>query len=381
MNEAWKEDSQSLRAEVTVLQQQVQALLMAQQPRTSTDRRRRVFKSIRFIWLPFGISLATVSALYGAGAMDALFIDQQGRIGIGTTTPEHVVDIRSKDTTTPFSIDNALYLGNYNGTVSISNNAYRNERGAWQLKNEQKKAFTLELQDSGKLELYGTATNGQADWQQLATFDGADKKIVFPVALNLNSSLSVSGDIWYQGHKFVLETGMFKNFYNVEATSDQRLKKDITPLTHAAEKVRRLGAVTYHWNDDGLRHFTRDIETTVSAGPQATLEEHQKAWQAEREKRYQALASTNVGVLAQEVEAVLPEAVSTDENGYKSVKYHYLTALLIAAFKEQENAAQAQARIVEQHEQEIARLRAATRIVYQPDPERAGQLPHAVQAQ
>ena len=231
------------------------------------------------------------------------------------------------------------------------------------------------------MELYGTATNGQADWQQLATFDGADKKIVFPVALNLNSSLSVSGDIWYQGHKFVLETGMFKNFYNVEATSDQRLKKDITPLTHAAEKVRRLSAVTYHWNDDALRHFTRDIETTVSAGPQATLEEHQKAWQAEREKRYQALASTNVGVLAQEVEAVLPEAVSTDENGYKSVKYHYLTALLIAAFKEQENAAQAQARIVEQHEQEIARLRAATRIVYQPDPERAGQLPHAVQAQ
>lgn len=379
VSERWERECQALKAEVKALQQQLQALT-AQPVGVNAPARRRVSRSVKWL-LSICILLGGGGVLHGEGAMDALFIDQQGRIGIGTTTPEHVVDIRSKDTTTPFSIDNALYLGNYNGTVSISNNAYRNERGAWQPKNEQKKAFTLELQDSGKLELYGTATNGQADWQQLATFDGADKKIVFPVALNLNSSLSVSGDIWYQGHKFVLETGMFKNFYNVEATSDQRLKKDITPLTHAAEKVRRLSAVTYHWNDDGLRHFTRDIETTVSAGPQATLEEHQKAWQAEREKRYQALASTNVGVLAQEVEAVLPEAVSTDENGYKSVKYHYLTALLIAAFKEQENAAQAQARIVEQHEQEIARLRAATRIVYQPDPERAGQLPHAVQAQ
>ena len=143
----------------------------------------------------------------------------------------------------------------------------------------------------------------------------------------------------------------------MEATSDQRLKKDITPLTHAAEKVRRLSAVTYHWNDDALRPFHRDIETTVSAGPQAAAKNTRKPGKPNAKNAAQALASTNVGVLAQEVEAVLPEAVSTDENGYKSVKYHYLTALLIAAFKEQEHAAQAQARIVEQHEQEIARLR------------------------
>jgi hypothetical protein len=157
-----------------------------------------------------------------------------------------------------------------------------------------------------------------------------------------------------------LAEGAFKNSWNVEATSDRRLKKDIEPITNAAEKVRQLSAVTYHWNDDALRYFTRDIETTVSAGPHATAEENKKAWQAERDKRYKALASSNVGVVAQEVEAVLPEAVSTDENGYKSVKYHYLTTLLIAAFKEQEKAAQAQARLVAQQQQEIARLTAAT---------------------
>jgi microcystin-dependent protein len=186
VNEAWKEDSQSLRAEVTVLQQQVQALLMAQQPRASTDIRRRVFKSIRFIWLPFGITLAAVSALYGAGAMDALFIDQQGRIGIGTTTPEHVVDIRSKDTKTPFSIDNALYLDNHNGTVRITNNAFVNDGGQWQIKDAQKKAFTLELRDSGMLELYGTTTNGEANWRKMATFDAPNNAISFQAPVTLN---------------------------------------------------------------------------------------------------------------------------------------------------------------------------------------------------
>ncbi|MBO7434260.1 MAG: tail fiber domain-containing protein, partial [Salinivirgaceae bacterium] len=42
----------------------------------------------------------------------------------------------------------------------------------------------------------------------------------------------------------------------------------------------------------------------------------------------------HVGVLAQEVEAVLPEAVETGEDGYKSVNYSNITPLLIEAVKE-----------------------------------------------
>jgi D-alanyl-D-alanine dipeptidase len=40
------------------------------------------------------------------------------------------------------------------------------------------------------------------------------------------------------------------------------------------------------------------------------------------------------GVIAQEVEAVLPEVVKTNEDGMKSVAYGNLTALLIEAVKE-----------------------------------------------
>ena len=42
----------------------------------------------------------------------------------------------------------------------------------------------------------------------------------------------------------------------------------------------------------------------------------------------------DVGVIAQEVEAVLPEIVATNNEGYKAVRYERLTALLIEAVKE-----------------------------------------------
>jgi hypothetical protein len=42
----------------------------------------------------------------------------------------------------------------------------------------------------------------------------------------------------------------------------------------------------------------------------------------------------DVGVIAQEVEAVLPEIVATRNTGYKAVRYEKLVALLIEAVKE-----------------------------------------------
>ena len=44
----------------------------------------------------------------------------------------------------------------------------------------------------------------------------------------------------------------------------------------------------------------------------------------------------DVGVIAQEVEEILPEAVTTREDGYKAVKYEKLVPLLIESVKEQQ---------------------------------------------
>jgi hypothetical protein len=45
----------------------------------------------------------------------------------------------------------------------------------------------------------------------------------------------------------------------------------------------------------------------------------------------------DIGVIAQEVEKIFPEIVTTRDNGYKAVKYEKLTAILIEAVKELTN--------------------------------------------
>ena len=101
--------------------------------------------------------------------------------------------------------------------------------------------------------------------------------------------------------------------------SDKRLKKNIQIIDHALDKVKRISGVTFQSNDEAAKYGYTN-------------------------------ANTQVGVIAQEIEAVLPEVVvpapfdiGQDENGfeyslsgqnYKTVQYDKLVPLLIEAIKE-----------------------------------------------
>ncbi|MCZ6820330.1 MAG: tail fiber domain-containing protein [Calditrichaeota bacterium] len=87
-------------------------------------------------------------------------------------------------------------------------------------------------------------------------------------------------------------------------SSDRRLKKNITTLDGALEKVLHLRGVSFEWKKDGARN----------RNPQQGVQ---------------------IGLVAQEVETVVPELVKTDSEGYKTVAYSNVTALLIEAVKEQ----------------------------------------------
>jgi hypothetical protein len=89
------------------------------------------------------------------------------------------------------------------------------------------------------------------------------------------------------------------------STSDKRLKENITPIANALEKVRSLTGVEFDWKEE-----TKSVHG---------YEGH------------------DVGVIAQDVQAVLPEAVRTNETGYLSVRYEKMIALLIEANKELAN--------------------------------------------
>ncbi len=88
-------------------------------------------------------------------------------------------------------------------------------------------------------------------------------------------------------------------------SSDVRWKKDITTLNNGLNKVLNMRGVEYLWKEDspfGKGDRTRQL-----------------------------------GFVAQEVESVIPELVTTDPNGFKSVKYANITAVLVEAVKEQQS--------------------------------------------
>ena len=128
----------------------------------------------------------------------------------------------------------------------------------------------------------------------------------------------------------------FAGIYDAPAPSDARLKTALRPLRHALQKVLELQGVRYRWGERGLEYLTRDVERGLTAGPNATEEQNRQLRAAERQKAVDALSGERIGLVAQDVETVLPEVVQEDEDGYKHIRYPHLTALLVEAIKEQD---------------------------------------------
>jgi hypothetical protein len=87
------------------------------------------------------------------------------------------------------------------------------------------------------------------------------------------------------------------------ASSDKRLKDNIELISNPIKKVQSLKGVTWNWNDKA-------------------------------DKLQQSLPT--VGVVAQDVEKVLPQLVTNKNDGFKGVDYAKLTGLLIEAIKDQQ---------------------------------------------
>jgi len=108
----------------------------------------------------------------------------------------------------------------------------------------------------------------------------------FTTGLNVTGAITATGDI--------------TAFY----TSDKNLKQNIVNIDNSLDKVSKLNGVYYNWTKEAL------------------------------EKNTHLKDEKEVGVIAQDVEAVLPELVATREDGSKAVRYERLCAVLIESIKE-----------------------------------------------
>lgn len=91
-------------------------------------------------------------------------------------------------------------------------------------------------------------------------------------------------------------------------SSDERLKENVVNISNPLEKLALLNGVTFDWKDSYIES---------QGGLDAMF-----------------VRKNDVGIIAQDLEKVLPQLVAERDDGYKAVKYDRIVALLIEAVKE-----------------------------------------------
>ena len=285
-------------------------------------------------------------------------IDSSGNVGIGTTSPSTLMHITGNSGSSDgihFIAENTRAAGGPAGIVMKSNH------GDWKIINSQTVADAIEFIDgsagatrmlidsSGNL-LVGTTSSstttqgarlkpsGRGDFTanggtcsimnrltndgQILTFQKGGTEVGavttynntiqygggLGAALYLDTAAYLPANAGGRSHNTIdLGNGTYKykdayfngtvNAANFNTTSDATLKTNVETLTGSLDAVKALRGVSFDWIESG---------------------------------------NSDVGVIAQEVEAVVPDVVSTDDQGIKSVKYGNLVGVLIEAIKEQQ---------------------------------------------
>ena len=167
----------------------------------------------------------------------------------------------------------------------------------------------LRIASSGQIGLgganYGTSgqvitSNGSGSaptWQDAGVTlndDTSTNSNMFPMFASSSSGTLTTAKVSSSKLTYNPSTGRLTST-SVNSSSDENLKKDITSVGSALDKVKKLRGVDYTWKDTNEK---------------------------------------GKGVIAQELQEVFPELVSEEPNGYLSVNYNGLIAVLIEAIKE-----------------------------------------------
>jgi hypothetical protein len=141
--------------------------------------------------------------------------------------------------------------------------------------------------------------NGEAN----LTFDGSELGLAGD--LTMNGDLNVTGGSLGVGVTANATNGRIDASNDIVAysSSDKRWKTNIKLIESPLEKLQKLSGVEFDWIEDWEVHGN---------------------------------VGNDVGVIAQEVELVLPQAVQIRDSGMKAVRYEKIIPLLIETIKEQQ---------------------------------------------
>jgi len=219
-----------------------------------------------------------------------LVLDSAGNVGIGTTAPAYALDVDGTINGTDVLIGGSAITG---GDASYDSSASSPADAVWVDNNgnvgigTNSPEMLLDVTGAGDTGgIIASDSNSNPGFMYFRS--GSSGRVGIGALGNTDDYISMSA------------TTIGQNGSSIHTASDVRLKKNITTITDALTKTLALRGVNFEWID-------------VSNGSEPGI---------------------HMGMIAQEVEAVVPEVAGEFDNGYKMVKYDKIVPLLIEAIKE-----------------------------------------------
>ncbi|WAC13753.1 tail fiber domain-containing protein [Dyadobacter pollutisoli] len=233
-------------------------------------------------WASFVTGVSTISKSYG-GTVVGIANDIQDNPGFYSSAPN----------------DRIFQIGN--GDIDADNNAINRKNALTVLKNGNigiggnvlSPGFILDIGARPRIRHNPSSPNGTTAG---VFFDDSNGSPEGFIGMKSNSEIGLwNADKWLFWMDSIGNAHILGTNYN---TSDRRLKRNFSSLSNSLTKLTDLNGYHYFWKD-------------------STLDQ-----------------SLQTGLIAQEVEAIFPELVKTDEKGFKSVNYTGLIPHLIESVKE-----------------------------------------------